>query len=590
MSSSLSPRSLRSSWVFSGSPSLLASGLPVAALEGRRLSEVSDAARCSVAGSVWARTSASMAPRRARLTSRSPGLSRSCRASSRSSSASRVRGSSASAPLVSSSSARSSRRSACRSAAASTWRCWAMTASCGFGMRRTGTSSSARHDEGDGRALRQPRLEQGRRGAAQRAQAHRRAGVGRSGRSRPRHLRIVGRALPDRQARRSPGTPRRVPARSRRGRRGGPRRRPRAPSRRGSGRARTTATSRTSAPTIGMATPPIGAHGSGTTRATVQSTSSATAIAGQGQPGAPHDASDPERRRCGPSAVRTAVRVGSSGPSTTARGSAGTTSGARRSDRSHDRSRRGQDPHQTASGLGSGRAGGGGASAGWARRTGWRSAGRRPTGSSQVSDGLAARSCPARRRTRVTSAIARDPARPRRPRLPSTGDARPYRDVGRRDRASHRRRLVDVRRTRPSRRDWARCWRGLPQDAATEGLGPAEDVGLGEERVDVGDDLGRSTLDRATALRRSSSFARTAQKMSTKSEPDGDGKHAEDRDRGGRLGPLHEARAAQPEGAEARARSRSGRCSRAPRPPGATPPKTKTIAVSGIEAAMSRKT
>ena len=54
-----------------------------------------------------------------------------------------MRGSSASPPFDSRSSASSSRRSAWRSAASRTSRCWAMTRSCGFGRRRTGTSSTA---------------------------------------------------------------------------------------------------------------------------------------------------------------------------------------------------------------------------------------------------------------------------------------------------------------------------------------------------------------------------------------------------------------------------------------------------------------
>ena len=64
----------RSSLAFSGSPSRFASGLPVAARDSARLSDVSDDARCSFAGSIWARTSVSIAPSRARLTSRSSGL------------------------------------------------------------------------------------------------------------------------------------------------------------------------------------------------------------------------------------------------------------------------------------------------------------------------------------------------------------------------------------------------------------------------------------------------------------------------------------------------------------------------------------
>ena len=76
ISSSLSPSSSRSSRAFSGSPSRFSSGLPVAALERARLSAVSDAARCSLAGSTWARTSVSIAPSRARFASRSSGRSR----------------------------------------------------------------------------------------------------------------------------------------------------------------------------------------------------------------------------------------------------------------------------------------------------------------------------------------------------------------------------------------------------------------------------------------------------------------------------------------------------------------------------------
>ena len=165
ISSSLSPSSFRSSRAFSGSPSRFASGLPVAALESARLSDVSDAARCSLAGSTWARTSVSIAPSRARLASRSSGRSRSWRARSRSSWASLVRGSSGSAPLSSSSSATRSIFSAWRSAASRTCCCWAITASCGFGSRVTGTSRSGAHQRDRRGLAREARPEQARHGA-----------------------------------------------------------------------------------------------------------------------------------------------------------------------------------------------------------------------------------------------------------------------------------------------------------------------------------------------------------------------------------------------------------------------------------------
>ena len=123
ISSSLSPSSLRSSFVCSGSPSRLASGWPVAARESDLASEVIEDARCSVAGSIRARTSLSTAPSCRRFAASSSGRARSWRASSRSSSARRVRGSSASRPLLSRSRARSSSRSAWRSAVSRTARC-----------------------------------------------------------------------------------------------------------------------------------------------------------------------------------------------------------------------------------------------------------------------------------------------------------------------------------------------------------------------------------------------------------------------------------------------------------------------------------
>ena len=129
---------------FSGSPSLFASGLPVAARDSDRLSDVSDAARCSFAGSTWARTSASIDPSRRGSRRGRPGCSRSWRARSRSSWASRVRGSSGVGALRLELVGDSSIRSAWRSAASRTCCCWAITASCGFGSSGTGTSRSAR--------------------------------------------------------------------------------------------------------------------------------------------------------------------------------------------------------------------------------------------------------------------------------------------------------------------------------------------------------------------------------------------------------------------------------------------------------------
>ena len=87
MSSTLSPRSPRSSLVSFGSPPGFACGLPVAARDSARERAAIDAAFCSLAGSSWARTSSSTDPSWARFLSRSPGLSRSRSASARSSSA-----------------------------------------------------------------------------------------------------------------------------------------------------------------------------------------------------------------------------------------------------------------------------------------------------------------------------------------------------------------------------------------------------------------------------------------------------------------------------------------------------------------------
>ena len=142
ISSSLSPSSLRSSLVCSGSPPGLASGSPVAARDSDRASDASDAARCSLAGSSCARTWSSIEPSWARFRSRSSGRDRSCSASCRSSSASRVRGSSASTPLSSRSLATSSIRSAWRCASSRIWRFCAITASCGLGSSTAGISST----------------------------------------------------------------------------------------------------------------------------------------------------------------------------------------------------------------------------------------------------------------------------------------------------------------------------------------------------------------------------------------------------------------------------------------------------------------
>ena len=127
-----------------GSPPAFACGLPVAARDSARESAAIDAARCSLDGSSCERTSSSTAPSWARLASRSDGLLRRRSASSRSSSASCVRGSLASAPLPSSSLATSSIRSAWRSASSRT--CAVLR---DHGVLRVG-QEHRRHDEGDG--------------------------------------------------------------------------------------------------------------------------------------------------------------------------------------------------------------------------------------------------------------------------------------------------------------------------------------------------------------------------------------------------------------------------------------------------------
>ncbi len=143
ISSSLLPRSLRSSDASCGSPSGFACWLPVALLESARLRLDSAAARCSFAGFSWDRRAASTAPSLARLVSRSLGLSRNWRARSRSSRASWVRGSSVWPPFEARSSARRSRRSAVAVASSRTARACAIAASCGFGSSIVGASAIA---------------------------------------------------------------------------------------------------------------------------------------------------------------------------------------------------------------------------------------------------------------------------------------------------------------------------------------------------------------------------------------------------------------------------------------------------------------
>ena len=329
MSSSLSPRSSRSCWACSGSPSRLASGLPVAARESDRLSDVSEAARCSFAGSVCARMSASMAPSRARLTSRSVGLSRSWRASARSSSARRVRGSWASAPFESSSSASASSRSAWRSAASATCRCCAMTRSCGFGMTITGTSRSAA-------------MAMATAGRWARRGLNRPAGAIRIARSASARWRLTNRSA-------SPPSVRSDAIEALVSGSVGPAdagnaaasssaletRSPRWPSPSSAravspipGRARTMATSHARIPTAGMTAAATGIQVTAMKRATVHSVSSATRMAAMAIHVLRTIRRTHRRWRNGRSPARTAIRTGSSGPSMTRRGSAGTTTGA----------------------------------------------------------------------------------------------------------------------------------------------------------------------------------------------------------------------------------------------------------------------
>ena len=94
------------------------------------------------------------------------------------------------------------------------------------------------------------------------------------------------------------------------------------------GRARTMATSQARIPIAGMTAAATGAQVIGMNRATVQRTSSATRIAARASHVRRTMRRTHRRWRNGPSAPRTAVRAGSSGPSTTRRGSAGTTTGA----------------------------------------------------------------------------------------------------------------------------------------------------------------------------------------------------------------------------------------------------------------------
>ena len=135
-------RSATSCRAFSTSPPGFAEASPVAARERPRPSAASEAARCSLEGSSWSRTAASMPPSFARFASRSPGRSRSWRARSRSSSARRVRGSVASWPFLASSSATRSIRSAWRTAASRTWRASAIRWSIALGSRRSGARSA----------------------------------------------------------------------------------------------------------------------------------------------------------------------------------------------------------------------------------------------------------------------------------------------------------------------------------------------------------------------------------------------------------------------------------------------------------------
>ena len=105
-----------------------------------------------------------------------------------------------------------------------------------------------------------------------------------------------------------PGTRRRARGRWRRDRRGRLRHRRRGPSRRASGRARTIATSSANATTTGMAAPTIGAASSGTNRATVQRIASATASTASAIQARRTMRRSHRRRRCGTSDARTAVK------------------------------------------------------------------------------------------------------------------------------------------------------------------------------------------------------------------------------------------------------------------------------------------
>ena len=350
-SSSLSPRSLRSSCAFFGSPSLLASGLPVAARDRARLSEVSDAARCSLAGSIWARTSLSTAPEASQVDIEVAGLVaqlpgevtqllgepgpwvlgvRALRVELLGELVEALR-----LPLggrlhlallgddrvlrVRDEQDRDQQQAAATSATAG--RCESRGLNRSGGAARSGRERvgalAADEAVGLGRVS---------------GPTHRlgRLGDPPSGPADAGNAAASSMALETRSPRRpSPSTASAVSPRV--------------------GRARTTATSRTRAPTTGMAAPTSGAQSSGTNRATVHRTSSATSDRGQGEPGPADDAAEPQALAMGPSADRTAGASGRAGRRRPRAGRRGSTSGSRRA--AVAGSGGATDPHQMAPGA-----------------------------------------------------------------------------------------------------------------------------------------------------------------------------------------------------------------------------------------------
>ena len=268
-----------------------------------------------------------MAPSRARFTSRSFGCSRSWRARSPSSLASRLRASFGSWLLAPSSAATRSMRSACWAAASRICRCWAMTAFCGFGSRTTGARKSI--------ATRAAAA--GRRDIRGRNNAE---GTVRKADSASWRCRRTNRSVSIASSTARPCSRPSAPARTGPAEAGNPTASSsaldtRSPSLASAsmasavsptrGRARTPAISRATSPKTGIAAPGTGADSNGANRASVHRTSSATTTAASAIHARRTRRRSHSRRRCGSRDACSARSTGSRSPARADFGSGGMT-------------------------------------------------------------------------------------------------------------------------------------------------------------------------------------------------------------------------------------------------------------------------